>query len=326
MGVLTQAGYGTVARVPTTGTCIGDVTRGRLGVQARPWRRRDALLLGVLGLAGCGTQGSSGKAPPTSSGSGQATPTATPTRPSVPSTSPSAGSASGATRAEIVREFGSVRSTFFGMDVPGVVSRLESDKVALTFDACGGPGGGGRVDHDLISLLRRLEVPATLFLNVRWIRVNASIARELAHDPLFELANHGQRHCPLTVRDRTAYGIRGTASVGEVVDEVDSATPWFVENTGAPPRWFRSGTAHVDEVGAAIARRLGQPVAGFSVNADAGATASRRAVVGALEGSRAGDIVIGHMNRPHGSTAEGMALALPKLLDRGVGFTPLTIP
>lgn len=225
----------------------------------------------------------------------------------------------------MLEEFGEVAPTAFGLDVSGVVTRLTSDKVALTFDACGGPGGGSGVDVALLELLRRHEVPATLFLNVRWIRANGPLAHDLAQDPLFELANHGKQHRPLTVRERTAYGIRGTRSVGEVYDEVEAATPWFVEHTGAPPRWFRAGTAHVDDVAAAIARRLGQPIAGFSVNADAGATAPRRAVDRAVAGVRPGDIVIGHMNRPGGATAEGLAAALPRLIDRGVAFTHLTI-
>ena len=38
--------------------------------------------------------------------------------------------------------------------------------LALTFDACGGPGGSG-VDTDLLELLEAESVPATLFLNQR---------------------------------------------------------------------------------------------------------------------------------------------------------------
>lgn len=294
------------------------------------WRRRDALLLGALGLAGCAAPRGSGPAGTEASTTTVGPTTAAPSRTSpssAPSTTPSSPSPAVAapTRAEIVAEFTGARPRTFGLDVPGVVCRLKTTAVSLTLDACGGPGLGGGVDQALLSTLRRLEVPATLFLNLRWIRANASLAQDLAQDPLFELANHGRRHCPLTVRERAAYGIRGTANAGEVFDEIDCATAWFVEHTGGPPRWFRAGTAHVDDVAAAVARRLGQPVAGFSVNADAGATAPRRAIIGALEGARAGDIVIGHMNRPDGSTAEAMAIALPKLLDRGASFTHLTI-
>ncbi|KGN32582.1 polysaccharide deacetylase [Knoellia sinensis KCTC 19936] len=205
-------------------------------------------------------------------------------------------------------------------------TRTDPAAVALTLDACGGSGGGNGVDHELLTVLRRHAVPATLFLNVRWVRANGSVAAELAQDPLFELANHGHRHRPLTVRERTAYGIAGTGSVGEVVDEIEAATPWFVEHTGAPPRWFRAGTAHTDDVAATVAERLGQPIAGFSVNADFGATAPAHAVARALGAVSPGDIVIGHMNRPGRGTAKGFATALPRLLDSGARFTTLTLP
>lgn len=309
-------------------------------MQGQGWRRRDALLLGAFALGGCGVQRgaapagspSQGVRPAATSGSPTTSPSATSPHPSG-AASPSAGTPSGPTavvlptKAEILERFGSARPKAFGLDVPGVVSRLPrtADAVALTFDACGGPGGGSGVDAALLATLRRLQVPATLFLNLRWIKANASLARDLAQDPLFELANHGRRHCPLTVRQRAAYGIRGTTSAQEVFDEIDCATAWFVENTGGPPRWFRAGTAHVDDVAAAIARAMGQPIAGFTVNADAGATAPRRAIIGAMAAVHPGDIVIGHMNRPDGSTAEGMASALPRLLARGVNFTHLTI-
>lgn len=102
-----------------------------------------------------------------------------------------------------------------------------------------------------------------------------------------------------------------------------AATDWFVEHTGQPPRWFRPGTAHCDDVAADLARRLEQPVVGFSVNVDHGATAGRGHVAAALLGMRPRDIAIAHVNRPSGQTAEGLADALPVLLDRGARFTTL---
>ncbi|MET3718675.1 hypothetical protein [Arthrobacter sp. UYEF21] len=50
----------------------------------------------------------------------------------------------------------------------------------------------------------------------RWIRINPSQARDLAANPLFELANHGTRHTSLSVTGKTANGIPGTRSSAEV--------------------------------------------------------------------------------------------------------------
>lgn len=208
------------------------------------------------------------------------------------------------------------------MELPGIVSRTRSDAVVLTFDACGGPGGS-RYDAALIALLRRLGVPATLFVNARWTAANGAVAAELAADPLFELASHGLRHVPISVTGRSAYGIPGTRNAGEVYDEVTGADPWFGSVLGHRPRWFRPGTAHSDDVAAAIALALGTPVVGFSVNADAGATLPPGEVAAGVRSARSGDIVISHFNQPGHGTAAGYAQALPSLLGSGTSFTTL---
>lgn len=192
----------------------------------------------------------------------------------------------------------------------------------LTFDACGGPGGS-RYDAPLIDLLRRLELPATLFVNARWTRANPGLAGELAADPLFEIASHGLRHVPISVTGQSAYGIPGTLDVGEVYDEVTGADAWFIETLGHRPRWFRPGTAHSDDVAAQVAVALGTPVAGFSVNGDAGATFTPGQVAATLAGVLPGDIVISHFNQPGQGTARGYEEALPRLLAAGTSFSTL---
>lgn len=210
----------------------------------------------------------------------------------------------------------------WGLEVDGVVLRSEAQSAVVTLDACGGRNGSG-YDEALIAVLRRLEVPATLFLNLRWIDANPSIARELADDPLFELANHGTAHKPLSVSGAEAYGIPGTASVGEVFDEVMGGHARLKELTGAPPLWFRSGTAHVDDVAVEIVAELSQRVVNFDVNADAGATFTAGQVRQSMVAAGAGSICIGHFNRPGSGTADGMAESLPRLLDGGLTFARL---
>jgi len=209
--------------------------------------------------------------------------------------------------------------------VPGVVARLPtSDRViALTLDACGGRSGSG-YDAELIQTLRRERVPATLFVNARWIEANPRKFRQLAADPLFEIANHGTEHRPLSVTGRSVYGIDGTGSVGQVVDEVAVNQRLITELTGAAPAFFRSGTAHYDDVAVRVVNELGLRVVNFDVLGDAGATYSADQVADAVLRSKPGSIILAHMNRPDGGTAEGIDAALPKLSRRGFRFVRLS--
>ena len=212
----------------------------------------------------------------------------------------------------------------WGERVTGIRTRIDTDRrlVALTFDGCGGPNGSD-VDTALLDHLADLAVPATLFLNARWIEANRSVARELARDPRFELANHGTEHRPLSVTGRDAYGIRGTRSAEEVVDEVVNCQQLLTELTGHAPRHFRSGTAYADEVAVAIVHQLGLEVVNFDVLGDAGATFSAAEVERALLGAQTGSIALLHLNHPGSGTAGGVAAAVPQLRERGYTFTAL---
>lgn len=219
----------------------------------------------------------------------------------------------------------------WGLDVTGVTGALgppaERDRaVALTFDACGGthandPGLG--IDHDLIDVLRQHEAKATLFLNRRWIAAHPAFAAELAADPLFELANHGVLHRPLSVTGRSAYGQAGTTDPGAVYDEI-VGNDLLADLVKGRPTWFRAGTAHCDDVAVAIAAELRSPVVNFSLNADAGSTFNGQQVSAQLAAANPGDIVIAHLNRPEHGTAEGFRIGLAPLLDRDLRTATLS--
>ncbi|MCZ0998534.1 polysaccharide deacetylase family protein [Streptomyces mirabilis] len=194
--------------------------------------------------------------------------------------------------------------------------------IALTFDACGGPGGSG-YDRALIDFLRRRDIPATLFINSRWIDANPAIFRRLAAEPLFEIANHGTRHRPLSVTGRSAYGIPGTRSAAEVYDEISGNQTKLTRLLGTPPRFFRSGTAYCDDVAARIVTALGERFVSFSVNGDGGATFTPEQVRTTVAAAPGGSIVICHMNHPRGGTARGITAAVPQLLATGHSFTAL---
>ncbi|MFE2101451.1 polysaccharide deacetylase family protein [Streptomyces sp. NPDC059468] len=286
---------------------------------------RRAVLTGLAGgvLAGCaGPKSSTDIRPP-------ASPTPSATAPGAPATvAPSAtapATAPEVTRAEIVARYGHSAPHTWGFDAPGVTHALPATKraIALTFDACGGPGGSG-YDRALIDFLRRREIPATLFINSRWIDVNPAVFRRLAAEPLFEIANHGTRHRPLSVTGRSAYGILGTRGAGEVYDEIAGNRARLTHLLGTPPRFFRSGTAYCDDVAARIVGDLGERFVSFSVNGDGGATFTPEQVRATVSSAQAGSIVICHMNHPEGGTARGITAAVPRLLSAGHDFVRLS--
>src|SRR5690349_8704536 len=224
---------------------------------------RRAVLAAMAGgaLAGCAGPQSTVNRSASVTGSPSA-PAAIATGTSTPGSSPSATAPSASravTRADIVARYGHAVPHTWGFDAPAVVHALPTTGrvIALTFDACGGPGGSG-YDSALIDFLRRRDIPATLFINSRWIDANPAIFRRLAAEPLFEIANHGTRHRPLSVTGRSAYGIPGTRSAAEVYDEISGNQTKLTRLLGTPPRFFRSGTAYCDDVAARIVTALGE--------------------------------------------------------------------
>lgn len=209
--------------------------------------------------------------------------------------------------------------------VSGVKTRIKGGEkvIALTFDACGSPRGMA-LDRRITDFLEKERIPATLFINNRWIEPNRRDFDRLAANPLFEIANHGFRHKPASVNGRSVYGINGTKDIGELVDEIELNAEAIAALTGKRPRFYRSGTAFYDEIAVQIANDLHQQVAGFSLLGDAGATYSSEQVKAALLTARPGDIVIMHFNHPESGTADGIMTAIPLLKQRGFRFVRLS--
>lgn len=228
-------------------------------------------------------------------------------------------------RNEMSEKFGHALPVQWGEDVRGVKHRQPGGEmvVALTMDACGSAKGMG-YDSELLAFLERENIPATLFINARWIGPNRAVFDQLAANPLFEIANHGFYHKPASVNGKQIYGIKGTKNVAELVDEIELNARKIEELTGRRPRFYRSGTAYYDELAVQVSEALGHKVAGFSVLGDAGATLPREKVKQALLTATPGAIIIVHMNHPESGTGKGVLDAIPELLKRGYRFVRLS--
>jgi peptidoglycan/xylan/chitin deacetylase (PgdA/CDA1 family) len=225
------------------------------------------------------------------------------------------------TKEQMIAKFSGRIPHEWGEVVKGVKTRLNTEQkvLALTFDACGG-SKGSNYDEKLIGYLENEKIPATLFVSGRWIAAHPEIIKKLSNDPLFEIENHGLNHKPCSVIGRSAYGIEGTKSVGEIYGEIESNALKILNLTGRKPKYYRPGAAYCDEICVEIANALGYEVVNFSVRGDAGATYSKKQVKEALLHSAPASIVLMHMNRPGRETAQGVMEAIPELRRRGFGF------
>lgn len=200
--------------------------------------------------------------------------------------------------------------------LPGSADKV----VALTLDAC-----SGRFDDDLIEFLIRNRIPATLFVTKKWLDANRDgVAVIKAHLDLFDVEDHGESHIPAIIgKGRTVFGIPGEPDVVHLRREVTEGAKAIEQYLGVAPHWYRGATAEYDAQALREIRRLGYGVAGFSVNADAGATLHRLAIEERFKHVHPGDIIIAHMNKPDSDTAEGLSSGLIWLLKQGFVFVRL---
>lgn len=196
----------------------------------------------------------------------------------------------------------------------------EDKVVALTLDAC-----GGGYDADLVRFLVEHRIPATVFATRRWIeRHPQGMAAFMAHPELFDIEDHGDRHVPAIIGpDREVYGIPGNPDLAHLKREVLGGARAVKKATGIAPRWYRAATGEYDPEALQAIAALGYRVAGFSLNADDGATLSRNQVAARLRRVKSGDIIIAHVNRPASQTAAGLSVGLQKILDGGFRFVTL---
>ncbi len=195
-------------------------------------------------------------------------------------------------------------------------SGLGPGRVALTLDAC-----MGAADRRVLDGLIRLGVRATIFVTARWLLANPeTVALLRERQDLFALENHGERHVPAVLGARRVYGLAVAGSLEAVQREVAGGIA-AIEATGAPsPRWYRGAAAIYSLDALAAIRAMGQRVAGFSVNADEGASLPAARVARRIAAARDGDVIIAHVNRPDRPCGFGVVEGVALLQARGTGF------
>ena len=228
-------------------------------------------------------------------------------------------------KSSTITKFEKQKPKQWGEKVTGVKTQFNTKEkvIAITMDACGSKDGMG-YDSKLISYLEKENIPATLFINARWIDANMDIFKTLAENPLFEIGNHGLAHKPASVDGNSIYGLKGTQDIGELVDEIELNARKIESITDKRPKYYRSGTAYYDDVAVRVANSLKHQVVGFSILGDAGATYTAKKVETAFLAAKKGEIAIVHFNHPESQTREGVIRAITKLKEQGFKFVKLS--
>ena len=191
--------------------------------------------------------------------------------------------------------------------------------VALTLDAC--PGG---FDAKIITALVEWRVPATIFMTGAWIHANPSgLTAILSHPELFAIGNHGAHHMPAVLGERSIFGLRVAGDLGAIRDEVGHGEEAIMAATGVKPVWYRGATALYSPAAVPTIEGMGFSIAGFSLNADMGASLPADAVATRMRQAKDGDVIIAHTNQPNRPSGFGVIAGVRALLDQDVRFVRL---
>ncbi len=191
--------------------------------------------------------------------------------------------------------------------------------VALTFDAC-----SGHTDLRILDTLVAESIPATVFVTHRWLNRNPdALATLLAHPDLFEIENHGDQHVPTVTDTPFVFGLKTAGTLDGVKAEVDGGAAAILAATGHAPHWFRSATARYSRDAAAAIEAEGYRIAGYSLNADVGASLPEKAVAARISAAKPGDVIIAHINQPTHAAGAGVVDGIKALKAAGWRFVRL---
>ncbi|MGW1776038.1 polysaccharide deacetylase family protein [Streptomyces sp. NPDC002104] len=210
-------------------------------------------------------------------------------------------------------------------------AKQRTDKtVALTFDADmtsdQGPRaeGGEHFDNpQLISTLRALKVPSTVFMTGRWAEEYPDQAKSIGTDPNFEIANHSYSHHAFK---SPCYGLP-TLDEAAARADVDRAFEAF-RKAGAVntvPYFRFPGGCYDDQALRAISTARVTAVQWDVVSGDAFAKDPDAVAEQVLAGVKPGSVVVMHCTRSAAPvTEEAIRTIVPELRKRGYRFVKVS--
>ena len=151
----------------------------------------------------------------------------------------------------------------------------------------------------------------------------AGLAFLLAHRDLFAIENHGELHIPPVLGHRRIYGIPVAGDLVTVRREVTEGAASISIATGAMPRWYRAAAGYYSRSAMPAIQQLGSGIAGYSLNADEGASLPAHSVSERIAKATNGEVIVAHINQPYRPSGPGVVAGVRELQRRGASFLRL---
>ena len=82
--------------------------------------------------------------------------------------------------------------------------------VAITFDACATRTHHAGFDRRVFDILKKEQIPTTIFVSGKWVEAHPEVMKELAADPMVEFGDHSYEHPHMS-----------NLPVARIVEEID---------------------------------------------------------------------------------------------------------
>ena len=189
-------------------------------------------------------------------------------------------------------------------------------RVALTLDAC-----MGGFDHRIMDVLLDNSIRTTFFVTARWIAANpAELAAMRGRPDLFRIENHGAQHVPAVIGTEPVYGIAPAGTLEAIRREITGGADAITANKCGSPHWYRDATALYSPEAIELIGQMGYRLAGYSLNADFGASLAADKVAARIADAKDGDVIIAHVNQPKRASGAGVAEGVLRLKAKGFAF------
>jgi peptidoglycan/xylan/chitin deacetylase (PgdA/CDA1 family) len=202
--------------------------------------------------------------------------------------------------------------------------------VALTFDLDMTPAMATQVsagvswfNQDALSYLQAKHIHATMFMTGMWAELYPGFAREIAHDPNFEIGNHSFSH-PAFHLPCYQLGSVSRQAQAQQIAMAQRAISWVA---GVTPRYFRFPGGCYDSQALNLVHAAGLIPIQWNVNSiDAFNPYPGQIAAAVLSSVRPGSIVLMHLQGGANAPATGQALRIivPALQQRGYQFLTLS--